>query len=383
MSAAGSSHDGARSVKKISRWDFTSLQETQPVLASATPRSLTHLPGRLLPPSLSTRHSPRRLAPRFLLAPWTSRFHPSLSHPRGPLMLVVLGTLRLKESRELYVSHSCIVKTRCSTCARQPCSRGRMTRKQVQAHCSGVIYGTFMSHCPMIARAPWPSCATPTPIAPGHTIPLWPRLKLWRILRFRASAVADVAPHGAPSARCALPGSWNGQALLELATPGHTFTLAPMESDVRPWQTRGRQQPLAQRDRAHSGALQPSVSGKAPSATRGGSSLAFLTLATPAVLSRFARLLNAWSGPWAASPVTAQHLPWLAHLVSPGRPWLPNRERESRSATSSRTHVSFKQPERWHRRIQGFGDWLVTYLYICHRSKVSALWWGLFSNHDI
>ena len=59
------------------------------------------------------------------------------------------------------------------------------------------------------------------------------------------------------------------------------------------------------------------------------------------LLMRFARLLKAWSSLWAASPFTSQHLPIL---TSQGRS--TSRERESRSATSSRTHVSLKPPER-------------------------------------
>ena len=114
-------------------WSIFSAVESSP--ASRRPGAGQCHPRREriyqpLPAATSTRHSPARLAPRFLLSPWTSRFPPSLSHPPGPLMLVVLGTLHLRESRELYVSYRCMMKTRCSTCARQPCSPGCMTRKQ-------------------------------------------------------------------------------------------------------------------------------------------------------------------------------------------------------------------------------------------------------------
>ena len=80
------------------------------------------------------------------------------------------------------------------------------------------------------------------------------------------------------------------------------------------------------------------------------------------LLMPFARLLNAWSGPWAASPFTGQHLPWLTSLtakdVQPaGKANHDLQLLPAHMFLSSRLKGDRGEP-------QGFGDWLVTYLYL-------------------
>ena len=132
----------------------------------------------------------------------------------------------------------------------------------------------------------------------------------------------DVAPFAAPSAPCALPGSWSGQVPLELAREvtlhrgfigarrqahTHIFT-----SGLNHWRS----------EAAHPRALRPHVGGKAlPNCTRPrGSRLAFLILVSRVVLCTILLLSMVsvhrhQSGRWAASP---GHLPASTLAQAPG-----------------------------------------------------------------
>ena len=255
--------------------------------------------------------------------------------------------------------------------ARRPWSPGRMTCKQGHTHYPRATYWTLMIYCLMTPRA--------RPDHPAQHMFRWLRVTLSWSVRGRgghgsfgftpaasSSVVDDVAPFAAPSAPCALPGTWSGQVPLQLAREvtlhrgfngarrqAHTHIFS---SGLNHWRS----------EAAHPGALQPHVGGKAlPNCTRPrGSRLAFLILVSRVVLCT--RLLlfmvsvhRPQSGRWAASPRSpAGSNPgsstWSRQNFTVGSGHSISRERESRSATSSRPHVSFMPPEGGKRESLGF-----------------------------
>ena len=164
------------------------------------------------------------------------------------------------ESSEPCVSCNCTKKTGSGTNAKRPCSLGPMTRKQVLTHFPEVIYGTSLIFCLVIARTPWPSCATPPPIAPGLPVLFGPRLHSTRILRFRAgSAIADVALRvfHLPNVPFQDRGMDRPFKNSHARSPFHLGFSGIRRQAGRTSSAQdslGRHQPLAQRDRAHSGA---------------------------------------------------------------------------------------------------------------------------------